>query len=423
MPSMEELKQEILEIINARKETYGRVLVQSGMLKRNGKWRNVVTKVVPLHSKESPDSLRKWNYGNFAIVESLISLEELVRLIKSLSEDSGTSISLDGYEVEIPCGNFSDGYEYDSGNEYLNVGWFYTRFHFSAGRREGRERPLISPKLPLFADSNDAILDCLGVDLSTASTYGVLICLPSYYARIKEVKVGPTELTVSIETKEISIGDVIAKCYCKSGNRKRQEDVNFSTSQGRIFIGFRPETAYIVLISKSKNEMLDKREFRSNWRLPKDVIIDIPEFEIKQLIEQGESNTVEFKRQIESRPGDVDEFVESVAAFANSNGGVILLGVDDNTEIHGLSDKDSEERINGIIRSHCIPEPKYECIRRSLGEKEILVIKVEEGSDKPYTVWQKGVFIRAGSSDRIAERYELDEIYRPKFGTSAQYPY
>jgi hypothetical protein len=423
MSNMEKLKQEIIEIIEARKETYGPVLVQSGISKRNGKWHNVVTKVVPLHSKERPNSLRKLDYGNFAIIESLISLEKLTYLIKSLSADSGTSFSLDGYEVESPPGNLSNGYEYDSGDEYLNVGWFFKRFHFSSGGRGDRQRPLISPKLPLFVDSDDAILHCLGVDLSRSGTYGILICLPSYYARIKEVKVGPTELSVSIETKEISIDDVIAKCYCKSGNRIRQEDVSFSTPQSRVLIGFRPETAYIALISKSKNEMLDKREFYSSWRLPKDVIIDIPESEIKQLVEQGESNTVEFKRQIEGRPGDVDEFMESVVAFANSKGGIILLGVDDDTQIYGLSDKDSEERIGDIIRSHCIPEPKYECIRRRIGEKEIIVIKVEEGSDKPYTVWQKGVFIRAGGSDRIAERYELDEIYRSKAGTSIQSVY
>lgn len=142
------------------------------------------------------------------------------------------------------------------------------------------------------------------------------------------------------------------------------------------------------------------------------MIIDIPEFEIKQLIEQGESNTLEFKRQIESRPADVNEFVESIVAFANTNGGIILLGVDNDTTIYGLSEKDSEERVRSIVRSHCIPEPKYECTKRSVGEKEILLIKVEAGSDKPYTVWQRGVFIRAGTSDRIAERYELDELYR-----------
>jgi len=417
MPHIEELKQQILKIVDARKETYGRVLVQSGILKQDGKWHNMITKVVPLHLKESPNSLRKLDYGNFAIIESLISLEELTVLIKSLSEDSNTSFSLDGYQIENPRGTLSNGSEYDSGDEYLNVGWFFKQFYFSIGGSYNRIGPLFSPKLPLFVDSDDALLHCLGVNLANSRNYGILICLPSYYARIKEVKVGPTELLVSIETREIAIDDLMAKCYCQSGNRIRQEDINFSTSQGRVFVGFRSERAYIALISKSNNEMLDKRQIYSSWRLPKGVIIDIPEFEIKQLIEQGESNTLEFKRQIEVRQGDVDEFVESMVAFANTKGGIILLGVDDDTTIHGLSDKDSEERIRSIVRSHCIPEPKYEFMKRSLGEKEILVIKVEEGSDKPYTVWQRGVFIRAGSSDRTAERNELDEIYGQKTGT------
>jgi len=423
MASMDELKEEILSIIEARKETYGRVLVQSGILKRAGKWVNVVTKIFPLHSKESPNSLKRMDYGNFAIVESLISLKELINLIRKLSAENSTSISLEGYQVEILSGTLSSGNEYESGDDYLNIEWFFKCFHFSSGGRGSRVDLLLSSKLPLFLDSNDAIRHSLGVDVARSSSYGLLICLPSYFAKIKEIRIGPKELSVSIETKEVNINDVIAKCYCRSGDKLKQGDISFSTAQGRFSVGFRPETAMVALISKSKTEMLDKREISSRWRIPKDVIIDIPEFEIKQLIEQGESNTVEFKRQIESRPGDVDEFVESVVAFANLNGGVILLGVDDDTQVYGLSEKDSEERINDIVRSHCVPEPKYECKRRSISEKQILAVRVEEGSDKPYTVWQKGVFIRAGGSDRIAERYELDEMYRSKSDTSLRPAY
>ncbi|MGD0978056.1 MAG: ATP-binding protein [Candidatus Bathyarchaeia archaeon] len=419
MSHEEESRKQILGLIQIRKDSYGSVLVQSAISKRKGKWQNIVTKIVPLHRQEKLDSLKKLDYGDFVIVESLISLEELVEFVQNLPTDTETSFSLGGYEFEIPRGGFQDPYEYDSSEGYLNVGWFFKRFHFSCSRPNYSYGPLISSELPLFADSNQAIQDCLGIEVASSGTYGVLICLPNYSARITEIKVGPTEVSISVETKDTTLNDIIAKCYCQSANKTRQEDVTFSSSQSRFFIGFRPETAYFALVSKSKDEMLDKRRIYSSWRLPKDVVIDIPEFEIKQLIEQGESNTVEFKRQIEgeSRQGDVYEFVESVVAFANSKGGVILLGVDNDAQVHGLSEKDDVDRIGKIVRSHCIPEPKYECMKRSIDEKEIIVIKVEEGSDKPYTAWQKGVFIRAGSTDRIAERYELDEVYRLKGGT------
>ena len=75
MSGTEELKQQILEIVRNRKETYGRVLVQSAMSKYDGKWRNMATKILPLSTKDSSRELRRWDYGNFAIIESLISLE------------------------------------------------------------------------------------------------------------------------------------------------------------------------------------------------------------------------------------------------------------------------------------------------------------------------------------------------------------
>lgn len=412
MPTSEELKQKILEEIDAQKESYGQVLIASAIIKQDSSWHNVLTKIIPLYHADDANQVRKLDYENFAIIENVISIEELKSFINSLSESSPSNLSLNGYDIKISKGSFSNGYQYDSGDDNYNIGWFYKRFQFSSSTTYNRVGPLISPKLPLFVDSHDAISNCLGVNVSSSSDFGILICLPNYNARIKEVKIGPTELSVTIETRAMSTDDFYAKCYCESGTKIKQVDISFSGLIGRVFIGFRPEMAYVVLASKSKNEMLDKRQFHASWRLPKDVIIDIPEFEIKQLIEQGESNTLEFKRQIESRTGEVNGFAETIAAFSNTNGGIILLGVDDDTTVYGLSEKDSEERIRGIVRSHCIPEPKFECKKRSIGEKEILLIKVEEGSDRPYTVWQKGVYIRAGSSVRIAERYELDELLR-----------
>ena len=418
MPTFEEHKEEILGIIENRRDTYGKILVQSAILKQEGKWQNIITKFLPLFVGEEPAKLEKLDYGEFAIIESLISLDDFSKLISSLSKEEGTTITIDNYEIEFRPESLTDGHEYDSGTDHLNVGWFFQRFHFSSPpvRRIG---PLVSPKLPLFPDSNYAIKKHIGVDLGqSTSYYGITICLPSYYARIREVRLGSTELSLTIEPKAAKIKDMIAKCHFERENETKQGDVTFSTANsGQISIGFRPERAHIVLVSMSKNEILDQRRFFSTWTLPKGVIIDIPELEIRRLIEQGETRTVEFKSRID----DVEEFVESVVAFANTEGGIILLGVRDDAYVCGLSEKDNKERVESIIRSHCIPYPKYECSERQLYDKKILLVRVEEGNDKPYTVRQRGPFVRAGSSDRIAERYELDEIYGQRTSTYPTY--
>ena len=53
--------------------------------------------------------------------------------------------------------------------------------------------------------------------------------------------------------------------------------------------------------------------------------------ELKKLIASGESQTLEFKASFSN------EAVESIAAFSNTNGGTVLLGVADNGQIPGLN--------------------------------------------------------------------------------------
>ena len=55
-------------------------------------------------------------------------------------------------------------------------------------------------------------------------------------------------------------------------------------------------------------------------------------------------------------------------------------------------------------------------------EKEVILLQIEEGKDKPYTIRDKEPYIRAGATDRIVTRYELDEFYTQKRIRSG-YPY
>ena len=52
---------------------------------------------------------------------------------------------------------------------------------------------------------------------------------------------------------------------------------------------------------------------------------------LKQRIAQGENSTTEFKERCDQ------EAIETAAAFANTSGGIIFIGVSDNKEIRGIT--------------------------------------------------------------------------------------
>jgi hypothetical protein len=259
----------------------------------------------------------------------------------------------------------------------------------------------------------------LGIDLSRYSDhYGILICLPEYGARIETVNIGSREIEVKVETKDEDVKNVVGKLYCERGEEIIQEDIIFSNGVGRVSVGFRPDSFYLALISKVNGHILDTRRFHSGLELPKGVVIEIPKYEIRELIRHGETETLELKEKI----GKPEEFAETAVAFANGRGGLILLGVDDHANTVGLDERDYEDTITNILRSHCEPSIIYRTDKRTLDEKDIIVLQIEEGKDKPYTVRDKGVYVRANATDRIATRYELDEFYQEK-RTSLPYTY
>jgi ATP-dependent DNA helicase RecG len=129
------------------------------------------------------------------------------------------------------------------------------------------------------------------------------------------------------------------------------------------------------------------------------------------LIKRGENQTVEFKEKI------TNDIAETAAAFSTKDGGIILVGVDDKANILGIQDQKSEERIINILRSNCEPPIEPDFKTYTIDDKPILAVQIKEGKDKPYTIRGRGPMVRSGSTDRIATRDELDEIYREKYST------
>jgi predicted HTH transcriptional regulator len=105
--------------------------------------------------------------------------------------------------------------------------------------------------------------------------------------------------------------------------------------------------------------------------------------EFKLLLEEGEGFQLEFKRKVTSP----EKVARALIGFANTKGGTILFGVDDDKTVVGVeSEKTEVEMIQTAGRVHCDPpiEPDIEII--SYRGKDIIMATVEESNQKPHSL-------------------------------------
>lgn len=128
-----------------------------------------------------------------------------------------------------------------------------------------------------------------------------------------------------------------------------------------------------------------------------------------QLAQAGESETVEFKREM---PKQVRDLAKEIAAFASTSGGVLLVGVGDDGKILGIPNAhtpdvrdDFERRIVGVCQM-IGPPVKPKISWASTGGVGVMAITVEKGSEPPYYVDSRA-YIRHASVSRPATPAEV----------------
>lgn len=129
--------------------------------------------------------------------------------------------------------------------------------------------------------------------------------------------------------------------------------------------------------------------------------------ELNSLISVGENYYVEFKNVNVSS----SELASEIVAFANFEGGAILLGVEDNGVISGIKTGNTEEYIMNICRNNVIPNiiPKYEEVGTEQGV--VAVLSIPKGLSKPYSANGR-YYIRVGTTKRVATREELMRLFQ-----------
>ncbi|MDA3790609.1 MAG: putative DNA binding domain-containing protein [Desulfobacula sp.] len=130
---------------------------------------------------------------------------------------------------------------------------------------------------------------------------------------------------------------------------------------------------------------------------------------IDNLINHGENSSVEFKLQ-EAHP---DSIAKEITAFANTQGGTILLGVDDAGAVIGIDNsKNWEEWIANIARNNIVPSIHVSYNKIDIKGKYIGIVEVPKGQDKPYQTSRNYYFIRIGSTSRAATQGELMRMFQ-----------
>ena len=128
--------------------------------------------------------------------------------------------------------------------------------------------------------------------------------------------------------------------------------------------------------------------------------------DVIDIISQNENSAVEFKHDA-VRP---DSLAKEIVSFANTTGGSILIGVDDDGTITGTSKK--EEWVMNICRNNLNPAITCQADEYIINDKRILLVQVPKGKSKPYQTLDGKFYIRVGSTNRQATQSELMRLFQ-----------
>lgn len=136
--------------------------------------------------------------------------------------------------------------------------------------------------------------------------------------------------------------------------------------------------------------------------------------------EMIESKILEFKERLD----DYSRLLETVTAFANTQGGTIIIGIrDSNRLIVGLSHGEIERyssEIPQVIADSISPQIAVDMYEQDFEGKTCVTIRVFPGPQKPYFLkkqgYPSGVFLRFGAHNRRADDYAIQQFARLRSG-------
>lgn len=123
---------------------------------------------------------------------------------------------------------------------------------------------------------------------------------------------------------------------------------------------------------------------------------------IEILIGQGEHQQLDFKFEV----SDSKKIARTLSAFANTDGGRLLIGVKDNGAIAGVRSEEEYYMIEAASQMYTQPSVAFEATRWEVQGKTVLEVKIQPSPDKPHAAPDKDnkykAYIRVADENILA---------------------
>jgi schlafen family protein len=382
-------------------------------------WRAEI--VIGAETNAMPERL--WTYGECAFVSSTLSLSTVSDL---LSEGATQHIYVASIGLEfslIAHCNFEHK-PTRAQHDLPQLPWPSTKYSLSLVQPPQAFQPpggfLVGPDSPSFA-AFSAAYDAFFFDRyvltgsSNPSLGQLVIRLCDERGRIEAVTISPTHL-------EVVLG----------GDELQGASLELMAASDRTFIGSLeqgvahvslpnglPPDAWLWL--RTESEWLDYRSLGGYGAYRGEDVRDErpnePTADVAAMIAQGESFHVEFKSRLpgksatERRTG-----LKTIVAFANSGGGTMLYGVDDDGTIRGLEGA-TPKTVDGFmnqLRALTSPMPMCRPFLHIIDGKTVLILEVDSNAGTIHALAVEAekheFYVRRGATTFLAQASELQSV-------------
>ena len=129
----------------------------------------------------------------------------------------------------------------------------------------------------------------------------------------------------------------------------------------------------------------------------------------------NESKNTEFKEML---PKNSEKYVKTIIAFANTQGGKVIIGVaDESREIVGVDNAtlfQQMDQISNAVSDSCQPQIVPDIEPYTIDGKTVIIITVSPAPHRPYYLKskgkEKGTYIRVGGTTRCASSEKIKEL-------------